>query len=61
MTPPRGLLPIANADNATAPPFPILRDAISRGLHPWLSNTIAPRFHSFPQREGLEGDRAINA
>jgi hypothetical protein len=30
--------------NATAPPFPILWGIISRGLHPRLSNTIAPRF-----------------
>ena len=29
--------------NATAPPFPNLRGAISRGLHPWLSNAIALR------------------
>jgi hypothetical protein len=33
-------------DNATAPPFPIRRDTITRGLHPWLSNAIAPRLRS---------------
>ena len=36
--------------NVTAPPFPNLRDAISRGLHPWLSNTIAPRFYNIATR-----------
>jgi hypothetical protein len=51
---PRVLPPIANADNAKAPPFPILQGTISRGSHPWLSNTIAPRFNSFPWRKGLE-------
>ena len=35
-----------HTDNATAPPFPILRGTMSRGLHPWLSNTIAPRFRT---------------
>ena len=33
----------ANTDNATAPPFSIQMRTMSRGLHPWLSNTIAPR------------------
>ena len=32
--------------NATAPPFPNLRGTVPRGLHPWLSNTIAPRFNN---------------
>ena len=35
-----------HTDNATAPSFPILRGTMSRGLHPWLSNTIAPRFRT---------------
>ena len=33
-------------DNAPAPPFPIRPGTMSRGLHPWLSNTIAPRFNA---------------
>ena len=33
-------------DNGTAPPFPIRPGTMSRGLHPWLSNTIAPRFNA---------------
>ena len=35
-----------HTDNATAPSFPMLRGTMSRGLHPWLSNTIAPRFRT---------------
>ena len=31
--------------NATAPPFRTLRGTVSRGSHPWLPNTIAPRFN----------------
>ena len=41
-----GTNPINQTNNATAPPFPIRRDTITRGLHPWLSNTIAPRFNA---------------
>ena len=42
--------PIAKTVNATAPPFPIQPGTISRGSHPWLSNTIAPRFNSISPR-----------
>ena len=31
--------------DATAPPFRTLRGTVSRGSHPWLPNTIAPRFN----------------
>ena len=42
--------PIAKTVNATAPPFPIQPGTISRGSHPWLSNTIAPRFNTIAPR-----------
>ena len=37
-------------DNATAPPFSILRGTVSRGLHPWLSNTAALRLRNIAER-----------
>jgi hypothetical protein len=40
-----GANPITEANNATAPPFPMRRDTMTRGLHPWLTNTIAPRLN----------------